>query len=81
MSESDHRSNPFTTSKRCPYCFTHLRLDATHCIDCKKKVGKKDKFGLAQKPMNWRAYLAALLWIVMLGIYIWKVCIGIFLAE
>lgn len=40
-----------------------------------------DKFGLAKKPFNWKAYLASLLWIIMLGIYIWKVCLGIFLEE
>ena len=59
--------------KRCPFCFTYIRLDATHCVSCKNKVGKIDKFGLAKKPFNYKAYLAALLWIVMLGIYIWKV--------
>lgn len=81
MIDTDHRSQPFSSYKRCPYCYTLLRPDATHCIDCKKKVGKMDKFGLAKKPLNWRAYMAALLWTVMLAMYIWKVFFGIFISE
>lgn len=81
MLESEHIHHPIYKNKRCPYCFTHLRLDATHCIDCKKKVGKIDKFGLAKKPFNYKAYLASLLWIIMLGIYIWKVFFGRFLSD
>lgn len=64
---------PVHTTKRCPYCFTPLKLSATHCIECKEKVGPIDDLGLAKKPPNYKAYAAALLWIAVLGIYIWKI--------
>ncbi len=64
---------PVYTTKRCPYCFTPLKLTATRCIECKEKVGLIDELGLAKKPPNYKAYSAALLWIVALGIYIWKI--------
>lgn len=79
--EVDIESRSRITFKRCPYCFTSLRLDATRCLECKQKVGKMDKFGLAKKPLNIKAYLASLLWLVMLGLYIWKIFIGKFLAD
>jgi len=45
------------------------------------KVGKIDKYGLAKKPISIKAYLASLLWLVLLGIYIWKVFIGRFMSD
>lgn len=60
-------------TKRCPYCFTPLKLNAEHCIECKKKVGAVNKLGMAQKPPHYKAYAAAILWITVLGIYIWKI--------
>ncbi len=60
------------TYKRCPYCYTHLKLNAEHCIECRKKVGEVDKVGLAKKPFNYKAYLAAGLWVVLLSFYVWK---------
>ncbi len=60
-------------TKRCPYCFTPLRLNADHCFDCKEKVGQINKYGIAKKLPNYKAYAAAILWLTVLGIYIWKV--------
>jgi hypothetical protein len=81
MSDDANTSIAHFTYKRCPYCYTHLKLNATHCIECRQKVGLVDKFGLAKKPFNYKAYLAALLWVVMLAIYTWKVLIGNLLAQ
>lgn len=60
------------TYKRCPYCYTHLKLNAEHCIECRKKVGEVDKVGLAKKPFNYKAYIAAGLWVTLLSLYLWK---------
>ncbi len=60
-------------TKRCPYCFTPLKLEAEYCIECKNKVGLVNKLGLAKKPPNIKAYAAAILWAVVFGIYIWKI--------
>lgn len=78
--EHEHHTEQLTF-KRCPYCYTYLRLDAKYCMDCKHKVGKVDKFGLAKKPISYKAYLASLLWIILLGIYIWKVFIVGFSSD
>ncbi len=59
--------------KRCPFCYANIKLDATVCEQCKKKVGEVDDRGLAKKPFNYRAYSAAFLWISVLVIYIWLV--------
>ncbi len=60
-------------TKRCPYCFTPLKLESEQCIECRNKVGPVNKLGLAKKPPNYKAYSAAILWAVVLGIYIWKI--------
>ena len=79
LENEEYKQQRQPKQKRCPFCYTYIRLDATHCTDCKRKVGKIDKYGLAKKPFNYKAYLAALLWFVMLGIYIWKIFITQFL--
>ena len=61
------------STKRCPHCFTPLKLTAEYCIECKNKVGPVNKLGLAKKAPNYKAYAAAILWIIVLGIYIWKI--------
>lgn len=79
MAKEDQKKQAYTT-KRCPYCFTPLKLTATHCVECRLKVGKINKLGLAKKPPNYKAYLAAVLWVVILGIYIWKIFFGKWLS-
>lgn len=75
MADSKNDRRKLYSDKRCPYCFTHLKLEAEFCLECRAKVGKVDKYGLAKKPINYKAYLASALWIVLLAIYIWKVFI------
>ena len=67
------RGQAYFTYKRCPYCYTHLKLNAEHCMECRKKVGEVDKLGLARKPFNYKAYFAAALWVILLAIYFWKI--------
>ena len=35
--------------KKCPYCFTELDDRASICSNCRKKVGKKSRNGIAKK--------------------------------
>lgn len=58
-------------TKVCPYCSTHLILNATECTYCKKKVGPVNKQGIAEKPTDWKAYTACFLsWGALLA-YFW----------
>jgi hypothetical protein len=52
------KSNSYTT-KKCPFCYVHLPLDAHSCTACKSKVGDVDKLGFAEKPIDWLGYLIA----------------------
>lgn len=76
MSDTDYKEidkeQVYFTYKRCPYCYTHLKLTADHCMECRQKVGPVDKLGLAKKPFNYKAYIAAAMWLLLLGIYCWK---------
>jgi len=47
-------------SKKCPYCGVPLNLDVDTCFSCKKKVGKIDKYGMAQKPPDYLSYVICL---------------------
>ncbi|MBS3754470.1 MAG: hypothetical protein KGY56_02090 [Desulfobacterales bacterium] len=47
--------------KRCPECFATLPIDARQCFSCKAKVGKVNRHGMAERPVNWFAYLTCIL--------------------
>lgn len=66
-----NQSHKLFADKRCPYCFTHLKLNETECVGCHKKVGEVDKHGLARKPIRYKAYFAFFLWGVVVLAYIW----------
>lgn len=58
-------------TKVCPYCSTHLLINATSCSYCKKKVGPANKQGIAEKPTDWKAYTICFVsWGAML-FYFW----------
>ncbi len=46
-------------TKKCPYCYARILADATKCVECDNKVGPPDKFNIAKKPFDWKAYLMA----------------------
>ena len=64
------KSNYYTT-KKCPFCYVHLPLDAQACAACKSKVGDVDKLGFANKPTDWRGYLVAAVFTVGFAIFTW----------
>lgn len=56
-------------TKKCPYCSVPLGLNVDECFACKKKVGKINKHGMADKPTNYGSYILCLLsWV---GFYIY----------
>ena len=44
-------------TKKCPYCFSEMNIKASICPSCKKKVGKADKKGIAQKHYSISAFI------------------------
>jgi len=73
MNDSDDSKNKKSSklSKVCPYCSTHLLMNATACSYCKKKVGPVNKQGVAEKPTDLKAYMACLLSWGALFSYFW----------
>jgi hypothetical protein len=72
MAKRDPDLFKFST-KKCWECFTHLPLNATVCNVCKKKVGKVNRYGIAQKPTDWKAYTIAGIALFLLIAFIVKV--------
>jgi hypothetical protein len=63
MAEKKEKKNPKKVDhavKRCPFCGAYLKPDANRCDGCRRKVGPPDRHGTAKKPVDWRAYLSAL---------------------
>ena len=57
--------------KKCPHCFTMLKLDARKCDICKKRVGAVNKEGFAGKSIDWKAYITAILASTAFIVYVW----------
>lgn len=56
------------TVKKCPYCYNHLAVNATHCDMCKKRVGPVESTGWAKKTVDWKAYGVAA---AAVAIFVW----------
>jgi hypothetical protein len=59
--------------KKCPYCYSMLKLNADHCDICKKKVGAINRTGFAEKRIDWKAYASAILAFTAFIAYAWWV--------
>ena len=70
MAEQTDQSgkSPGFSVKRCPYCSTYLGLAAIKCDDCGRRVGPADANGIAKKPVDWKAYITA---VIMVGVFIY----------
>ena len=69
--KNDSEGVRFNT-KKCYDCLTHLPLDANVCYFCKKKVGKVDRNGIAEKPTDIKAYAIAAAAFLALIVFLWK---------
>jgi hypothetical protein len=57
--------------KKCPYCYSMLKLNADKCDICKKRLGAINKIGFAEKRVDWKAYLIAIVASTAFITYIW----------
>lgn len=55
------------TAKKCWSCLTPLALDVKRCHSCGQRVGEINAIGLAIRPIDWLAYLYALLAVAACG--------------
>jgi uncharacterized protein (DUF983 family) len=52
-------SDKSVTTKKCPYCYTYLKVEADRCDSCGKRIGEVDSVGWAKKPFDAAGYLLA----------------------
>ena len=57
--------------KKCPYCYSMIKLNADKCDLCKNRLGAINKIGFAEKRVDWKAYLIAFVASTAFFIYIW----------
>ena len=57
-------------TKKCPECFDHVSLDEEISPSCKAILGKVKESGLADRPINWKAYFICILAWLVLAIYV-----------
>lgn len=69
-SQSAKKKLEFAT-KKCPDCYVHLPLNAKECHACKAKVGEVDEIGFAEKPVDWKGYLFAIISIAVFAVFFW----------
>jgi hypothetical protein len=69
-SQSDKKKLAYAT-KKCPSCYAHLPLNVKECHACSAKVGDVDELGFAEKPVDWKGYLAAGVSIVLFAVFFW----------
>jgi len=65
------KNRNYYTTKKCPFCYVHLPLDSQACTACKSKVGDVDKLGFAEKPIDWRGYLVAGIFMAGFAFFTW----------
>lgn len=58
-------------SKKCPYCSVTLQVNDQKCFSCKRKVGKPNKHGIAEKPFDWMGYSMTIISIGAFVYFIW----------
>jgi hypothetical protein len=57
--------------KKCPYCNSMVKLNADKCDICKNRLGAINKIGFAEKRVDWKAYLIAIVASTAFIIYVW----------
>ena len=58
--DAKQSGKPQHAIKKCPFCGTYLKREVIRCDGCQRRVGPPDRNGTAQKPVDWRAYISAL---------------------
>jgi len=58
------------STKKCPECYEYVPLTAAVCPQCKTRLGKAGRHGMADRPINWKAYIICFILWVILAFYI-----------
>ncbi len=58
-------------TKKCPKCYRYMDLHTNKCPSCGARVGSVDEHGMAIQPVNWRAYLSAIVAWAAFSLFIW----------
>jgi len=58
-------------TKRCPECFTYVKLDVQKCPNCKTRLGVVEKHGMAKRKTNWMSYVSFFIAFLALAFYVW----------
>jgi predicted amidophosphoribosyltransferase len=61
---------PRQITKKCPECFEYVSLSEEICPSCKASLGQVKKSGMAERPVNWKAYIICILAWLVLAVYI-----------
>ena len=62
--------------KKCPYCYTYVAVEDRRCTSCGKRVGAMDRSGWARKVIDWRAYLGAIVAVIIFLAFYWWAFLG-----
>ncbi len=53
------------STKKCPECFEYVPLTAALCPQCKTRLGRSGRHGLAERLVNWKSYIICIiLWLI-----------------
>ena len=48
------------TVKKCPYCYSHLAVNANQCDRCGYRWGPEESKEWAKKTVDWKSYIIAI---------------------
>ena len=71
MAAADGRQEKNPLVKKCPYCNAYVKVEALRCNECNEKLGPVGRDGIAQKPVDWKAYTVCILSWLGLFFYFW----------
>ena len=71
MSDDFEKKEVVHATKRCPECFTYVKLNVQKCPDCNTKLGAVEKHGMAKRKTNWMSYVSFFIAFLALAFYLW----------
>ena len=63
------QTTPGYVSKKCHSCYVYVPLDADVCPSCKTRLGKVGEHGMAEKVIDWKAYMAFIMALIAFLIF------------
>jgi len=71
MPDDSKKTEVVHATKRCPECFTYVRLEVKKCPECKTRLGAVEKHGMAKRTINWMSYISFSIAFLAFAFYIW----------